>query len=66
VKVIEFETIVMPPVVRCSSCGKRHEGLKANTLKSPVIVGDTTGSFDEMTHVFQCPETGEPVYVRRT
>ena len=63
-EIIEFEVMTMPPVLRCSSCGKKHEGLTANKLKTPAIVGDATGAFDEMTHVFQCPETSESVYIK--
>lgn len=56
--------IPKPPVLaittnHCTSCGQEHKDLRVTKFVSPPMIGG-----EEYPFVTQCPETGEPIYIR--
>lgn len=51
-----METLSTP---KCSSCGHAHKDLPVTQYVSPIVMGD-----EVFTHVAQCPETWEPIYIK--
>ncbi len=49
-------------VVRCSSCGKNHDAIVPKKLDR--TRRNELDCSSGWSHYFNCPESGEPVYVR--